>query len=391
MFQVKTSDNRLERLAQVSFGELGFHERDHLQEWLAHTPDVLGEELLIIQKEFDGFADTRERLDLLALDEEGRIVVIENKLDDSGKDVVWQALKYASYCSSLKKSEIIEIYQRYLDKQPEGGEAFENLRDFFGVEDLDEIVLNSGNEQRVVMIAANFRKEVTATALWLLGHGMLVQCFQVVPYTFDGEILVDIKQIIPTPEAESFMIGMTAKDSEEKTTLQTRKRSQVLRQEFWTETLRDFRERRISLFENISPSFDHWLSCATGSPGCAYTLIFGLKFARVELYLSRSVADENKMIFDRLELHRNEIEEQFGTKLHWQRLNEKKACRVSLAQPFDGSDRENWPEMINWLRKHIVKLQAAFSSPLKEACRDLKSQVESDFPNEDRDKVLANG
>jgi hypothetical protein len=29
---------------------------------------MLGEELLIIQKEFDGFEDTNERLDLLALD-----------------------------------------------------------------------------------------------------------------------------------------------------------------------------------------------------------------------------------------------------------------------------------------------------------------------------------
>jgi len=38
---------------------------------------------LIIQKEFDGFNDTRERLDLLALDKEGNIVIIENKLDDT--------------------------------------------------------------------------------------------------------------------------------------------------------------------------------------------------------------------------------------------------------------------------------------------------------------------
>ena len=165
VFQVKLPENRLLRLEQATFGDLGFKERDHLQEWLAHTPDALGEELLIIQKEFDGFADTRERLDLLALDKDGRVVVIENKLDDSGRDVVWQSLKYASYCSSLKKSEIIEIYQKYLDKQPDEGEAGANLREFFEVEDLEEVVLNAGNEQRVVMIAASFRPEVTSTAL----------------------------------------------------------------------------------------------------------------------------------------------------------------------------------------------------------------------------------
>lgn len=40
-------------------------------------PSSLGEELLIIQKEFDGFADTRERLDLLAIDKNGNLVIIE--------------------------------------------------------------------------------------------------------------------------------------------------------------------------------------------------------------------------------------------------------------------------------------------------------------------------
>ena len=38
------------------------------------NPEVLGEELLIIQKEFDGFNDTKERLDLLALDSDGGLV-----------------------------------------------------------------------------------------------------------------------------------------------------------------------------------------------------------------------------------------------------------------------------------------------------------------------------
>ena len=88
-----------------------------------NQPDALGEELLIIQKEFDGFADTRERLDLLALDKDGQLVVIENKLDDSGRDVAWQALKYAAYVSSLTTSQIVDIYQQYLDRHAGGENA----------------------------------------------------------------------------------------------------------------------------------------------------------------------------------------------------------------------------------------------------------------------------
>jgi RecB family endonuclease NucS len=76
MFRVDRTQNRIIKLAGSRLSGLNLRERDHLQEWLAKQPDALGEELLIIQKEFDGFADTRERLDLLALDKDGQLVVI---------------------------------------------------------------------------------------------------------------------------------------------------------------------------------------------------------------------------------------------------------------------------------------------------------------------------
>jgi len=84
-----------------------------LQEWIANNPTSLGEELLIIQKEFSGFSEMNERLDLLALDKLGNLVIIENKLDDSGKVVTWQVIKYASYCASSTKQDIIKIYQDF--------------------------------------------------------------------------------------------------------------------------------------------------------------------------------------------------------------------------------------------------------------------------------------
>lgn len=72
---------------------MGFREGEHFLEWISNNAESLGEELLIIQKEFSGFSDTNERLDLLVLDKQGNLVIIENKLDDSGRDVTWQAIK----------------------------------------------------------------------------------------------------------------------------------------------------------------------------------------------------------------------------------------------------------------------------------------------------------
>ena len=377
MFQVNRSENRLVRLEEPRFADLKLRERDHLQEWLVRRPDALGEELLIIQKEFDGFVETRERLDLLALDKEGRLVVIENKLDDSGRDVVWQALKYVAYCSRLTKAEIVRIYQEYLDRWAGGASAVKNLCDFLNVEDLDDKVLNAGNEQRLVLIAANFRKEVTATVLWLLEHGVRAQCLRVLPYSFGKELFIDLQQIIPTPEAADYMIQIAGKNAEEKSVQGALKRRHELRQAFWTKALEKLRAAKVTRFENISPSTDHWLSCATGVSGCTYTLIFSKKEARVELVLQRPVADDNKWIFDELACERQELDDRFGHELQWQRLDERKSSKICHSHPFDGFNEETWPEMIEWLCQQIVKLEEAFSEPLGRLSKQLKSRSDA--------------
>jgi len=130
MFKIDMESNSITPLKVRTFGELGFRERNNLQEWIAKNPSCLGEDLLIIQKEFSGFSDTNERLDLLALDKQGSLVLIENKLDDTGRDVTWQALKYASYCSRLSTENVLKIYQEFLDRSDPGSNARERITNF---------------------------------------------------------------------------------------------------------------------------------------------------------------------------------------------------------------------------------------------------------------------
>ncbi len=180
------------------------------------------------------------------------------------------------------------------------------------------------------------------------------------------------------------MIGMATKDSEAQSTEGGRRRSERLRHAFWAQALEELHTRKVSRFENISPSTDHWLSCATGVSGCAYNLIFLKSGVRVELALQRAVAEENKRIFDRLEGERQAIEDRFGSQLRWQRLDERKLSRISYFHPFDGFDKENWPEMIRWLCRHIVKLEEAFSEPLGRLHQELKSDGGAWPGNSDR-------
>lgn len=181
MFLIDKENNKLTKIKQTTFHELGFKEREHLQEWIAKEPTCLEEDgLLIIQKEFDGFDGTNERLDLLALDHSGALVIIENKLDDTGKDVTWQALKYVSYCSTLSKTQIVSIYQAYLDKQGKGENAEDKLVEFFDGKSMDEIELNE-QDQRMILVAGQFRKEVTSTVMWMINHNISVKCFKRLP------------------------------------------------------------------------------------------------------------------------------------------------------------------------------------------------------------------
>ena len=92
---------------------LGIRERRDIQEWVAANPSILGENLMVITKEFSGFDRTNERLDLLAVDKDGKLVVIELKRDDSGTDVHWQAIKYASYLDRTEADSIVSMLARH--------------------------------------------------------------------------------------------------------------------------------------------------------------------------------------------------------------------------------------------------------------------------------------
>ena len=384
MFTVNHQTNRISPVRTKKFSELGFTERKHLQEWLAHEPSALGEELLIIQKEFDGFDDTRERLDLLALDKDGNLVIIENKLDDSGRDVVWQALKYASYCASLTKAQIVEIYQQYLDRyEPVTGEvdllnapasASARICEFLDAPDLDELKLNLGNSQRIMLVAANFRKEVTSTALWLLGQGISIACFKITPYSLGEQLLINIDQIIPTPEAKELMIGINAKEAEEKTTEVVLKNRHMVRREYWERALEAFQKSACQLYNNISPSKDHWLSAGSGLSGCPYNLIFLQKELRVELWISRGVTEENKYLFDLLSQSKQDIEHTFGAELEWMRLDEKKSCRIQFSTKADGFNKETWPQAVAWHLEQMTKLEKALKGPLQKAAEAMKQK-----------------
>ena len=329
MYILDQKSKKLIKAEKCTFKSLNLKERQDLQEWIAKEPSSLGEKLLIIQKEFAGFADTRERLDLLALDKNGNLVVIENKLDDSGKDVTWQAIKYASYCSSLGKQDVINIFQQYL-----GGNisATDSLSEFFE-KDIEDVEINKGNTQRIILVAAHFPKEVTSSVLWLQKFKLQIKCFKVTPYKYGDQIMVDFDQIIPVEDTKDYQIQIAKKEQEESAESASTQIRYNNRHKFWSEFI-DYNKTKNGLYAASTAVTDNWMGKSVRTmPGGSINIIINQDNCRVELYLNTGEQAKNKQIFDTLATHKSEVDSQIDG-LEWQRMDDKVTCRVRLDMSY---------------------------------------------------------
>jgi len=375
MYIIDKEKNRISKLEEKTFHELKFRERENLQEWIANNPSSLGEELLIIQKEFNGFGETNERLDLLAIDKLGNLVIIENKLDDSGRDVTWQTIKYASYCSSLTKQEIIKIYQEYLEYLGSTAKAEDKISDFFENKEIEEIILNQGlNSQRLIMIAANFRKEVTSSVLWLMNFKMRIQCFKVTPYALGEQLFLNIEQILPTKATEDFAISIATKAQEEIEVQETMQNRHIVRLKFWKQFL-NVSNQRNNLFSNNSPLKEGWLGKGIGMSGLGlYPSISG-NYCRCGIEINTGNKETNKEIFDYLFSQKEKIESIAEKELIWERMDDNKTSRIKLElSGVSYFEEKDWDKMNEFLIDASVRFDKAFREPIKKLNNKLKGK-----------------
>ena len=214
LFRVNPQTKEATDLEEVEFAELSIQEPRDIQEWIVANPSILGDDLLIVAKEFSGFDGTRERLDLLAVDGSGELVVIELKRDDSGSDTHWQAIKYASYLHSASEEDVVEMLSKFRDMTTD--KARQALIQHT---DSDETLDRLNRSQRIILGSHRFAPEVTSAALWLNEQARrnLVTCIQMVPYN-DSEsdtLYLQTNTIIPTPGAEDYQIGVGNKSGDE--------------------------------------------------------------------------------------------------------------------------------------------------------------------------------
>ncbi len=196
---------------EISLAEAGFRERADLQEWVRENPEILGEAVRIVTFEFGAWRarDGRaaDRLDLLGLDDDGRLVVAELKRGPAPDTVEMQAVKYAAFASRFTPQTLAEHHAAYLTRV-EGGpvsedEARERLEAHAGGE-LDPDLLR---QPRIALMAASFPPQVTASAVWLTEMGLDVSLVSFNAYRTGSETVLTVSQIWPVPDVEDFTVS----------------------------------------------------------------------------------------------------------------------------------------------------------------------------------------
>ena len=85
----------------------------------------------------------------------------------------------------------------------------------------------------------------------------------------------------------------------------------------------------------------------------------------MEIYIDCGDVALNKGLFDRLYEESESLETAFGEKLAWERLDERRACRVATYR--SGSieqDPQVLEEIRKWMIDRLLKFKKVFDAPL---------------------------
>lgn len=206
--------DRFREFEETSFNLAGLRERQDLQRLLRNQIEVVAPDALVISEEFSQWEDSNRRIDLLAIDKEANLVVIELKRTEDGGHMELQALRYAAMVSAMTFDRAVEVYSDFLARVGSTEDARTTLLEFLGWEDSDEDKF--AQDCRILLVSAEFSRELTASVIWLNERGLDIQCIRIKPYSDNGRVLADIQQIIPLPEAEDYRVRIKEKQRQER-------------------------------------------------------------------------------------------------------------------------------------------------------------------------------
>jgi len=297
------------KIERLPLREVWKHEALNFTTWLVDNIDVLSEAIdLELQDAQREQAAGDFNVDLVAQDESGRTVVIENQLEKSNHDHLGKIL---TYTAALDAGVAIWIVS---DPRPEHTKAITWL-----------------NESRL----ASFYL-VKAEAIRI-----------------GGSEPACLLTLITGPSEETAMAGDTKEDIADR---------YVVRRKFW-EKLFERARQKTNLYSTLSPSKDNWVAVASGKPGISFTTTIKERSATAQLVIDRGKESdtENRRILDQLRMHKDEIERAFGLPLTWYQREDVRLCRIINEITTGGyrDEEAKWTTIQDAFVDSMVRLEKA--------------------------------
>jgi hypothetical protein len=297
------------KIVRLPLREVWKHEALDFTTWLVENIDVLSEALDVpLQDARREQAVGDFSIDLVAEDDSGHTVVIENQLGKSDHDHLG---KLVTYLAALDAGVAVWIVS---EPRPEHTTAVTWL-----------------NESR-------------ETSFYLV---------KLEAIRIDDSAPACLFTLITGPSEETREVGDTKKEIADRF---------IIRRRFWEIFLERARQKT-KLYSTLSPTDDNWIAFASGKRGLSFSTTITQHAATVQLVIDRGKdsAAENRMILDQLKANKAKIEQEFGGPLEWYEPEGVRLCRIIHEVKKGGykDEEAKWPEIQDAIIDAMVRLEKA--------------------------------
>lgn len=211
----KLVDKKIVQLKETTFTNEKIDEVRDLQKFIINSIEIIERDLLVISSEFGDWEDSRRRIDILCIDKGANLVVIELKTTEDGGHMELQSIRYAAMISNLTFDKAVKAFQQYINihnlsiSDPE-----QEILNFLSWDEPNEEKF--ANDVRIILVSADFSREITTTVLWLIERDIDIKCIRIKPQKNGSDLFFDIQQIIPLPETKDYQVKLREKVAEQR-------------------------------------------------------------------------------------------------------------------------------------------------------------------------------
>jgi hypothetical protein len=176
-----------------------------LEDMIVRDPRILSSEWLLIGRQ--EITSHGGRIDLLAIAPDGSLVLVELKRDRTPREIIAQALDYASWVEQLGSERVSQIYKRFSS----GGSLDEAFLKRFGTE-LDEDTLNQSHQ--IIIVAAELDPSTERIIGYLNARDIAINVVFFQVFEHGAEQLLSRAWLIDPGETQANVAATTAAKGE---------------------------------------------------------------------------------------------------------------------------------------------------------------------------------